>query len=269
MGITARQLHRGAPRAAWHLALLRLVLLRPALLLPALALLTLAPASVPARTRGDDSTPGREQNSSFPQSAAALPDTVRHWYDTLDVLRPRFARATHAERLALAAFTALALPVGLSVGATTIVPPMVNFLVEEERLYVGITTGTGLGFGGDTMQVVYWPDLRMQFDIGYYFARERPIIVHASVVKDLWLSSIHDQDLMAVGAAIGAGVATDAHAYSPYLEGAFGFANPLGIRYAPLFPMHNYGIRGRLGYHLAAERTWYEVSFGVTSTFGR
>jgi hypothetical protein len=204
--------------------------------------------------------------SAGAQETAA--DTTRHWYDTLEVKRPRFARATLGERMALAAFTALALPVGLAVGATTIVPPMINVLTERDRRYVGVTAGSGIGFGGDSTQMTYYPDVRVQLDIGYYFERERPIIVHAALLKDLWITSIHRHDLMAVGAAGGIGVASDAHSYTPFVEGSIGLMNPLGIRFVPLFPMHNYGLRARLGYDMASAGTWYELSLGITSTFG-
>lgn len=206
--------------------------------------------------------------SSAHAQPEAPPDTVRAWYDTLEVTRPRYARATVGERLALAAFTALALPVAMTVGATTILPPMVNLLVEDGREPLGITAGTGVGFGGDSTREIYYPDFRVQLDVGYYFGRERALIVHAAVAKDIWIASIHPQDLMAVGAAVGAGIASDAHTYSPFVEATAGFVNPLGIRFVPLFPMHNYGLRGRLGYNPASGTTWYEVSLGMTSTFG-
>jgi hypothetical protein len=199
--------------------------------------------------------------------AQETPDTTRRWYDTIPTSRPRFARATSGERLALAAFTALALPVALAVGATTIVPPMVGVLREGEDSYVGITSGTGFGFGGDTMQLVYYPVLRTQFDIGYYFGRERPIIVHVALAKDLRIASLHPQDLFWLATAGGIGVMTDAHSVEPFVEAWVGLLNPLGIQFAPLFPMHNLGLRARVGYDVAASRTWQELSLGITSTF--
>lgn len=203
------------------------------------------------------------------QEIASPADSLRHWYDTLEVEQPRYARATVGERLALAAFATLALPVGMVVGATTIIPPTINLLVEDKRTSVGITAGSGLGFGGDSTQQVYYPDLRVQLDIGYYFGRERPFIAHAAVMKDLWIASVHPKDLIGVGVSAGAGVATDAHTYTPYVEAWLGLLNPLGIAFAPLFPMHNYGVRARLGYNPAREQPWYELGVGITSTFGR
>jgi hypothetical protein len=194
---------------------------------------------------------------------------VRNWYDTLEVERPRFARATAGERLALAAFTALALPVAMSVGATTVIPPMVNLLYEGDDMFAGITAGTGLGFGGDTTQLMYYPDFRLQFDIGYYFGRERPIVVHAALAKDLVLAAIDDYGRASFGLAAGVGAMTDAHSIEPFAEGWIGILNPLGIQFAPLFPMHNMGLRGRVGYDLAASAPWYEISLGITSTFKR
>lgn len=194
-------------------------------------------------------------------------DSARAWYDTISVTRPRFARATLGERLALAAFTALALPVGLTVGGLTIMPPTINALSERDETYIGLAIGTGWGFGGDTTQLTYFPKARVQFDLGYYFGRERPFIAHASLLTDVLVASVHPRDFVWLGASGGLGVASDAHSYTPYAEVWLGALNPMGIRYAPLFPMHNLGVRGRLGYDIAASRPWFELAIGLTSTF--
>ena len=205
---------------------------------------------------------------STASAQVATGDSVRAWYDTLEVERPRYARATMGERLALSAFTALALPVALTVGAITLFPPTINVLHEHGQTHVGVTAGTGWGIGGDTTAFIYFPDVRMQVDIGYYLGRDRRIMGHVSFLKDARLVSIHPRDFFWVAVAGGVGVATDIHSVEPYAEGWVGFLNPMGIRYAPLFPMHHYGVRGRIGYDPASSQPWYEVSFGVTSTFG-
>src|SRR5690348_236437 len=76
---------------------------------------------------------GAADTSAAPGSAggAVASPAAPHWYDTLTVTQPRYARAAPLERLALAAFTALALPVGTTVGALTLLPPSINVLVED------------------------------------------------------------------------------------------------------------------------------------------
>jgi hypothetical protein len=222
-----------------------------------IAALVVAAAVVPLRAQPVDS------------AIAGRVDTTRPWYDTLAVMKPRYARATLGERMALAAFTALALPVGIVVGATTVIPPTVSMLDEHGERHVGISCGTGLGFGGDAMSMTYYPDFRAQLDIGYYFDRERPVVMHVGVLKDLVFATTDRRGLMNVGVAAGAGVMIDFHTYRPYVEGFAGLLNPLGIQFVPLFPMHTYGLRVRFGYDPAASRTWYEVGIGMTSTLKR
>lgn len=202
------------------------------------------------------------------ESLNAELDSVRHWYDTIAVTRPRFARATLGERLALAAFTSLALPVGIAVGGLTLVPPTLTILQEHDGAHAGIALGTGWGIGGDTTQMIYYPDVRVQFDVGYYIERERNFVVHAALLTDLRVASLNSQDFLWFAIAGGAGVATDLHNYEPYAEGWVGVMNPMGIRYVPLFPMHHVGLRVRVGRDVVERATWYEVSVGVTSTFG-
>ncbi|MBC8145029.1 MAG: hypothetical protein H7X80_05545 [bacterium] len=191
-----------------------------------------------------------------------------NWYDTVAVTRPKFARATLGERLALAGFTALALPVGIVVGGLTLAPPSLSILQEQDGSHLGLSLGTGWGFGGDSTQMVYYPDVRVQVDVGYYLERDRRIIAHAAVLKDLRLASLHSRDFFWFAMAGGVGVASDLHRYQPYAEGWIGVLNPMGIRYAPLFPMHNFGMRARVGYDVTREGVWYELSVGATSTFG-
>jgi hypothetical protein len=190
-----------------------------------------------------------------------------HWYDTLQVTRPRYARITPMERLALSAFTALALPVGIAIGATTLLPPSINVLVDDGAVRTGVTISTGLGFGIDTDQVIFFPTWRLQGEAGYYFGGERGPVARVSALFDKPLGSIHPRDFFWAGVAGGAGVSTDFASLSPYVEGWVGVMNPMGIRFLTLFPMHNYGVRGRVGYAPADRRPWYELSLCATSTF--
>jgi hypothetical protein len=199
----------------------------------------------------------------------AQTDTVpaKHWYDTLKVTKPRYAYKSNYEKLALSAFAALALPVSLTVGAFTLFPPSINFLVEDGRLHTGVVTSTGVGFGGDSTLFAWFPDYRIQLEIGYYFGRARTTLLRAGLLHDFTFRSIHPRDFFFLAAAAGGGIATDFDATSLYGEGWFGIANPNGIRFITLFPMHNYGLRLRAGYDFTAHRPWYEVGLAATATF--
>jgi hypothetical protein len=215
-------------------------------------------------------TTGTARRSGDSSSATAPPAGTtppRHWYDTLTVTQPRYARTTPAERLALAAFTALALPVGLTVGVITLLPPSFNVLSENGTYQTGFAISTGVGFGGDTSQVIFFPACRIQLEGAYFLTRNPGPMVRASLLFDKPLFSIHPRKFFWVGAAGGAGVSTDFEMVAPYAEGWVGLINPMGIRFITLFPQHNYGIRGRAGYNLATSKPWYEISLCATSTF--
>lgn len=193
---------------------------------------------------------------------------TRPWYDTLKVTHPRYVRITGPERLALAAFTAISIPAGIAIGATTIVPPSINVLWEKgEASRTGIAFSSGYGFGGDTADAIFFPTMRLQMEIGYYFTRRPQPIARAALLFDKPIASIHKRDFFWLGVAGGAGVASDFKSFSPYAEGWVGVMNPMGIRFLTLFPMHNYGLRGRAGYNFATDGPWYEVAICATSTF--
>ncbi len=196
-------------------------------------------------------------------------DSVRPWYDTLQITKPRYAHQTRYERLMLHAFTALSLPVGMVVGLTTVIPPSVSFLAEEGNVYAGVALSSGTSFGGDPTQMYYFPDARLQGEIAYYFEREQSIMLRGSAHLDHRFGAIDSRNFYWLGVSGGAGVATDFKGIAPYAEGWFGVMNPLGIRYLGLFPMHHYGFRGRAGYDVVQGRPWYEFSFTATSTFGK
>jgi hypothetical protein len=161
----------------------------------------------------------------------------------------------------------MAVPVAVTVSAITILPPNINLLVEDGKLYPGVSISTGRGFGGDSNQITWFPDFRLQFELGEYFGRDRMTIVHAGALHDFIFGSVHPRNYFYLAAAGGVGVATDFRNVAPYVEGWFGVANPEGIRFITLFPMHNYGLRVRAGYDLTASRTQLEVAISATSTF--
>lgn len=194
-------------------------------------------------------------------------DTTRAWYDTLRVERPRIAHATRGERLALAAFAALSLPVGMVVGTVTLIPPTVVMRNDAGSRTYGLMLGTGIGLGADTAQLIYFPAYRIQFDGGYFFEREHPAIVHASVMIDERIGALDDDGFFWATLSQGLGVETDFNTIGPFLEAFLGVSNPLGIQYMPLYPMHHFGLRGRFGYDPATRKTWYELGVGMTSTF--
>jgi len=199
---------------------------------------------------------------------AQKPDTTaKKWYDTLEVTKPHYARQTRYERLLLSAFTAVSLPIGIIAGVTTLFPPSISALTEGDATYGGLAVSTGVGFGSDTTALIYFPSVRLQGEFAYYFQREHPSIVRASVDLDYRFGSIHSQDLYWLGVSGGAGISTDFHGASPFAEGWLGVMNPLGINFIGLLPMHNFGLRGRAGYDVGRDRPWFEVALSATSTF--
>jgi len=232
---------------------------------PLLLALLLLPASVlaqPAPTGTEDTTRQR-----------SLEDTVRigvsprPWYDTLTVTKPRYAYASPLERLALAAFTAISIPVGLSIGVTTLLPPSITVMQEDGVLRSGVAFSTGIGFGGDTSKTIFFPDFRLQLEGAYFFTRVPQPVMRAGLLVDYPAASIHSRDFAWFGLAGGGGISTDFSTISPYAEGWVGLMNPMGIRFLTLFPMHHYGLRGRVGYNTTTGSMWYELSLTATSTF--
>jgi hypothetical protein len=203
------------------------------------------------------------------QTDTTRTDTIgqRHWYDTLTVTKPRYARVTTLEKTLLSGFVALAIPVSAVSGALTIFPPSFNMLVEEKKVYPGVAISTGLSFGGDSAGIIWFPDIRLQPEIGWYFGRNDPVIAHISVIHDIPITSIHRRNFYYLAASGGAGAGFDGANTSLHAEVWFGIANPSGIRFIGLYPMHNYGVRIRAGYDLTAQRIWIEPSLSATATF--
>lgn len=226
--------------------------------------------AVPALAQPDTTGINAADTSAAPEtpaSGSSSSATTRPWYDTLTVTKPRYAYASPIERLALAAFTALSLPVGATIGALTLLPPSINVLVEDGTPQTGFAISSGIGFGVDTTGVIFFPDYRLQFEGAYFFTREQSIMVRAAVLFDKPLMSVHRRDFFWLGIAGGAGVSTDFREVTPYAEGWIGVMNPMGIRFLTLFPQHNYGLRGRAGYDFGTGRPWYELALCATSTF--
>lgn len=191
----------------------------------------------------------------------------RPWYDTLTVTKPRYARASRLEQVALSVFTALSVPVGITFGLTSLLPPSITVLREDGVNHVGIAVSSGMGFGGDTSQAMFFPDARLQVEVAYFFTRSPQPMVRTGLLFDAPIGSIHNRDFVWFGVAGGGGVSTDFESVSPYAEGWIGTLNPLGIPFITLFPMHNYGLRGRVGYNIMTGAPWYELSLSATSTF--
>lgn len=202
-------------------------------------------------------------------AAVAQTDTSRprHWYDTLTVTEPRFARVTPMERLALSAFSLLSIPVALVVGGSTIMPPSIPFLTERGVEHTGVAVGFGFAFGGDTNQLTWFPTVRAQAEFAYFFDRTPSPLYRISLLHDFILFPLGRRALFSSTTSWGLGVATDLERVQPYVEGFIGIANPMGIRFVPLYPMHNYGLRARLGYDPVDNKPWYELSLCATATF--
>jgi hypothetical protein len=201
------------------------------------------------------------------RTGASSATPARPWYDTLTVTQPHTAHTTAGERLALAAFTAVALPVGATVGLITLLPPSINVLTENGTPQTGFGISTGIGFGGDTTEFIFFPDFRVQLEGAYFLTRRPGPMARASLLFDVPLFSVHRRKFFWLGLAGGGGVSTDFTMLAPYAEGWIGLINPMGIRFLTLFPQHNYGLRARAGYNLTTGKPWYELSLCATSTF--
>lgn len=241
----------------------------------AAALLLILPATLAAQSDSTQATVARTDVTKTriaptDTMALTLPGTAtpRPWYDTLTVTQPHYARVTRLERLALSAFTTLAIPVSVVAGGLSTLPPAVNVVVENGTPLAGLTMSIGYGIGGDTTQLAYFPDFRIQAEYGYYFARSPRNRVALSMLVDRPIVSVHQRDFFWLGVAGGGGLATDFSTfYGPFAEGWIGLENPLGMRYITLFPMHNYGLRLRAGYDVVNARPWYEAAIAGSATF--
>lgn len=189
------------------------------------------------------------------------------WYDTLTVTKPRYAQMTDSERFLLSLYTAATLPSLIVVGGLATVPPSVSAMQEDGVWRTGVGLSAGIGFGGDRRSLWWFHDARLQAEGTWYFHRDRPLLLRAALLFDYRVASISRNNLYWVGVAGGAGASTDFAATSPFAEGWIGVMNPNGVRFTGLFPMHNFGLRGRVGYDIANERSWIELALGGTATF--
>lgn len=229
-------------------------------------LLLLLPPLLPAQ--GDSARSGLTERGSTQRDSTRSDSThAAHWYDTLTVTQPHYARTTSKERMALSAFTALAIPVAIVVGGISTIPPGVNVLMEDGVARTGVMLSVGLGFGGDTTQIAYFPSFRVQGEYGYYFERSPRSRMAVSVLFDTPITPLPPRKFFWFDLAGGGGFATDLAMYGPFAEGWIGLANPSGIRFVTLFPMHNYGLRARAGYDIENRRPWYELALGGSATF--
>jgi hypothetical protein len=191
------------------------------------------------------------------------------WYDTLTVTEARYARVTPLEGMALSAFVAASVPATLAFALTSTFPP--SIVVQRDRGVdrAGIALSSGYGFGGtDSTGLTWFPVVRLQGEVAYFFDSETPTQLRASVHADHRFGSIDRLDLLWFGVAGGAGVATDLMTVSPFGEIFVGLSNPLGVSHYPFRPMHHFGLRFRSGYNLDDSRVWHEAAFAITSTFG-
>lgn len=189
------------------------------------------------------------------------------WYDTLAVTKPRYAQITDSERFILSLYAATTIPSLILVGGLSAVPPSVSIMQEDGVWRTGVGLSTGVGFGGDRSKGWWFYDARLQGEVVGYFDREHPFLARASLLFDYRIASLSQNNFYWFGFAGGGGVATDFATLSPFAEGWIGVMNPNGVRFVGMFPMHNFGLRGRIGYDIANERSWIEFLLGGTSTF--
>ncbi|MBL7989600.1 MAG: hypothetical protein JNJ94_16175 [Chlorobi bacterium] len=193
-------------------------------------------------------------------------DTVR-WYDTLTITKPRYARMTDGERFVLSLYAAATIPSLIVVGGFAAVPPSLSVMQEEGVWRTGVGVTTGIGFGGDRSKRWWFYDARLQGEVVWYFDREHPLLVRALGLVDYRVAPLGQNRFYWFGVAGGGGISTDFATLSPFAEGWIGVMNPNGVRFVGMFPMHNFGLRSRVGYNLTHQRHWIELSLGGTSTF--
>jgi len=207
--------------------------------------------------------------TSVAQSVAQPPppEKGRPWYDTLTVTKPRYAQMTDGERFMLSLYTAAMLPSLIIAGGFGAVPPSVSVMQEEGVWRAGVGVSVGIGFGGNRSNLWWFYDARLQGEVVGYFDREDPLLVRASLLFDRRIARLSRKSFYWFGVAGGGGLATDFSVITPFAEGWVGVMNPNGIRFTGMFPMHNFGLRGRLGYDITNRRSWIEFSVGGTATF--
>ncbi len=213
--------------------------------------------------------PGEKRSTTpTPRVVTAPSDSIaRNWYDTLTVTVPKYEGITSAEHLALAAYIIASIPTGAAIVMITGLPPSLAILREDGVAYGGLSISSGYGFTHDTNALLFFPYVRVMLEGTWFFTRERSLLVRAAGLVDLPLAQIDNRGIYWLGVAGGGGVSTDFNDAGAFAEGWVGAIVPMGIRYVGLYPMHNIGLRGRLGYDIGAKRSWYELSLGMTSTF--
>lgn len=199
----------------------------------------------------------------------AQTDTARgaHWYDTLTPTQPRLAEPTPSEITILRAASAVVIPVMFTVATATLVPPAIGVHFADGVATPMFFFGTGVGFGGDTALETFFPTVRVQVEGALPVASKREAELRLSAHRDLPVATLDRRGLYWFGFEGGAGIATTFGSVRPFAEGWLGAMTPMGIRYIGFYPMHHFGLRGRVGYDPATRRAWYEVGLGVTATF--
>lgn len=214
------------------------------------------------------------QASSGPDSLAMI-DTLAlsptkaapAWYDTLVVTRPQYAVTTDADRLYLGLFTVATLPLQLAFTVATIAPPSLVLLHEDEVARGAISVSTGVGIGRRSEEELFWPEGRIQIEWTRFVRRDVLYNWKVTLVRDWPMVSISSHDHFWLGASLGAGATDDGGRLQPYAHGMISVMNPMGMTYLMLFPMHTWGLRGRIGWDPERKRAWYELGIGGEATF--
>lgn len=231
-----------------------------------LLIVVVAISDLPLRAQSDP-TEQRTISPSVPIVEGSRDSAARHWYDSLAITVPKYEGVTAEEHLALAAFVVASIPAGAAIIMATGLPPSLAILREDGISYGGLSISSGYGFTHDTNALLFFPYARVMLEGTWYFTRERSLLVRAAGLVDLPIAQIDQRGIYWLGMAGGGGISTDFDDGGPFAEGWVGVIVPMGIRFVGLYPMHNIGLRGRFGYDVGLQRTWYELSLGMTSTF--
>ncbi len=189
------------------------------------------------------------------------------WYDTLEVTRPQYAVLTDQDRLYLGLFTAATLPLQFAFTMATIAPPSLGVVRQDGVARGTLSFATGVGFGRRQADELFWPEGRVQIEWTRFLDGDAKHNWKVTVARDWPLISVSSHDLFWLGPSVGIGGLHNGVHVQPFVQGMISFMNPMGITYLMLFPMHNWGLRGRWGWDSVMNRSWYEVAIGGEATF--
>jgi hypothetical protein len=168
-------------------------------------------------------------------------------------------------KVALGAFTAVAIPTVLATVLADVFPPAGNLIVEKGTAHLGFSFETGVGFG-EREKMGRYPEYRIQLQFSYFPDRLNPTLLHLIYDYDVRLFPVDKRQLFTLGFSPGIGLLSDFHSQGIAAEISIWLMHP-SLFYIGFVPQHNVYFRLRYNYAFNPAQGFGEISAGISSTF--